>query len=389
MNLRRTLILAALSCIALFALAACGEGSPATPTLPPAPTSTPNVPMPTATSVTASPTRSPDEINITSEDFDKALAKWKAADVREYEIVASYFFVYAEMSGDWRLRVRDGKIVQIWRGDVEVYVDDGTGIPNPEANPDSLAFLTVEEQFKLIKKLLDDPSSRGLTLGGTNYEVEYRITFNDALGYPEKYAIYPVSITDNERITEIKQIRIIEQGPNATIGITPAPAFPTSTPRTDMSTPTAEASGEFTIAKDNPDSPIFYADALAKWQAAGITEYRILSTIQSEGLEQFWELHVKDDKVTVVSSSEGTEVTPADYDWVLPDKQFALMADVLAGNDSTGVVVEGQDFHIAYVVQIDPEFGYPTRFEMRVLPGPIYDMGYVITVEDFEVLGTK
>ncbi|MGA7732581.1 MAG: hypothetical protein WCD37_15080, partial [Chloroflexia bacterium] len=89
---------------------------------------------------------------------------------------------------------------------------------------------TVEAHFETIQKILDDPTSRGLVLGGERYEVQYRIKFNDTLGYPEMYAVYPLYITDNERVTRIKSLRVIEQGPNAKVTFTPAPPETTSTP---------------------------------------------------------------------------------------------------------------------------------------------------------------
>ena len=227
----RVLYLIAFSFLCMVALTACNTGVPTTPTQPTKPSATHTPPIVVTPIPQASPTSDPDaEINITRNDYDDALAKWRAADVREYEIVANYIFVYAEMSGDWRLRVRDGKIVEIYRGDVRVFIDDGDSIPNPEANPSNLAFLTVEAQFETIQKILDDPASRGLVLGGERYEVQYRIKFNDTLGYPEMYAVYPLYITDNERVTRIKSLRVIEQGPNAKVTFTPAPPETTSTP---------------------------------------------------------------------------------------------------------------------------------------------------------------
>ncbi|MGA7730604.1 MAG: hypothetical protein WCD37_04965, partial [Chloroflexia bacterium] len=136
----RVLYLIAFSFLCMVALTACNTGVPTTPTQPTKPSATHTPPIVVTPIPQASPTSDPDaEINITRNDYDDALAKWRAADVREYEIVANYIFVYAEMSGDWRLRVRDGKIVEIYRGDVRVFIDDGDSIPNPEANPSNLA----------------------------------------------------------------------------------------------------------------------------------------------------------------------------------------------------------------------------------------------------------
>lgn len=230
----QALCLAAFCCLFLFTLASCSTGEPLTQTLPTSTLSTASTPTAAVTpsitlqtpSAIASPTVEPEaEINVTRKDYDDAIAKWRAADVREYEMVADYQSGNAEMGGDWKLRVRDGKIVEIYRGDVRVIIDDSS-IPNPEANPSNLRFLTVEAQFEAIRKLFEDPSSRGIVIGGKRYEAQYRIKFNDGLGYPEMYSIYPVQITDNERMTGIKSLRVIEQGPNAKMTVIPIPLRP-------------------------------------------------------------------------------------------------------------------------------------------------------------------
>ena len=363
------------------------------PTTPTQPTALPTSPTPVVVvtpTPQASPTSEPDTgINITQKDYDDAIARWRAADVREYEIVANHMFVYAEMSGDWKLRVRDGRIIEIWRGDVRLYLDNESGLLNPEANPSNLAFLTVESQFETIRKILEDPASRGLVLGGERYEVEYQIKFNGTLGYPERYAIYPLTITDNERLTQIKSLRVIEQGPNATITFTPAPPETTPTGAVPDTSTSPKPGPEVVIEKGSPASQKAYDDALAKWRAAGVMEYEVTARIEGEGIEQEWTLQVKGSDVTVISSTEGLGAGTGDLDFIIADKQFALMADVLAGNDDPGIKVEGIDLHMTYVVQFDTELGYPARFEMRMQPGPVYDLGYMITVKSFRRISPK
>lgn len=414
MRLKQAAILAALACTSIFALAACdsGTGIPNTPMVPIVPT----VPAATPTVIDAAtltpivevnlPTPGPSAtatvdpyqpvINITRKDYDDAIAKWRALDVREYEVIANFGSAYSDVNGDWRLLVRDGIIVQIWRGDVEVFIDDGSrSIPNPEANPGTLGFLTIDSQFRDIKELFDDPSKMYMEIGGDKFEMEFDIEFNDEFGYPEYFYSNPIRITDNSEARRIRQFRIIEQGPNATVLVTPGPALPTNTPRATSTSRVPEPTGTTTV--DNPTQEVIiasgstdaltdYSEALTKWYGSGVLEYEIKARVAGEGVEQFYELNVKNGKVTVISSSEGEAVTEDDYGIILPDKQFMMMAEVIAGNDDTGVELEGQKFRITYAVQFDPKLGYPTRFEMRVVPGPALDMGYAVIVDEFKVI---
>ncbi|MEO5953876.1 MAG: hypothetical protein ABIQ44_15545 [Chloroflexia bacterium] len=405
MRLKKAAIFAALACLSIVALAACdNSGIPVTPTAPVAPTTTPVVPFaPTETPIvqvnlptpgaTVSPTAAPfgPQINITRKDYDEAIAKWNAVDVREYEVIANFGSPYSDLSGDWRLRVRDGKIVQIWRKDVEVFIDDGRGIPNPEANPDTLGFLTIKSQFEDIKTLLDDPSSMYLTIGGEKFEMQYDIRFNAELGYPEWFYSNPMRITDNSATRQIKQFRVIEQGPNATVVVTPGPALKSPTPRVPQPTSTTAAAPtqEVIIEKDNPEGARAYSEAAANWLKAGVTGYEIKARIISEGQETSWSLNVKDRRATILATSLDGEVTEGDYKAALVDEQYNMMLDVLAGNDDSGIEAEGQKFYITYAVEFDPDLGYPTRFEMRLKPGPVMDLGYVVIVDEFKVITKK
>jgi hypothetical protein len=397
MKVKHALTFGALSCLSILLLAACSTGIPETPTVPVAPSATPvaQADTPTPRPPRATPTSDTEsDINITRQDLDDAMAKWSAADAREYEVIASFGSPYSDLSGDWRLRVRDGVIAEIWRGDVSVFLDDsGNSIPNPEANPGTLGFLTVDSQFRDIMELFDDPSSMDLEIGGERFGVQYDIKLNDELGYPEEFYSNPIRITDNSQSRQIKQIRILEQGPNAKVVVTPAPPFttptakPTSTsiPVEPTGTATPVVSGqEVIIEAGNPQSFTDYTEALTKWSVNGPAKYEITARVMGEGTEQSWNLRVENGKVTVLGSSEGTDVTEADYEMVLPDKQFLMIAQVLAGDDDIGMEVNGQQFHITYAVTFDPDQGYPTRFEMRVMPGPVMDIGYVVIVDDFK-----
>jgi hypothetical protein len=212
-------------------------------------------------------------------------------------------------------------------------------------------------------------------LGGERYEVEYQVAFNDALGYPERYAIFPLTITDNERITQIKSLRVIEQGPNATVVVTPGTQI------------TLQPGPEVIIdATYDPAAKQALEEALTKWQAAGITEYEFTTRYMDEGTEQQWTLRVSGDNVTLVASTEGTDAPPDEYAIGLPEEQFATLQD--AANNIENLTEDGK-LVMTYAVRFDTNYGFPVRFEMRPEPGPAPDLGYIISVDDFRVIATK
>jgi hypothetical protein len=208
------------------ALAGCAGSSQ-----PQFPTATP-LPVPTATTIpnpptaviveaavgfsTAEPGATPEStattlprggLNITREQYEAALAKWQQAGITNYEMVADYAAVYSDISGGWGLVVKDDKIVEISRNGTKVYTGSDRDIPNSDANPSSLAFLTVSAQFERIRKLLDDPRSEDLTIDGEKYEVAHIIEFDETLGYPKLLGAYPLHITDYEKTIQVKSLQ--------------------------------------------------------------------------------------------------------------------------------------------------------------------------------------
>jgi hypothetical protein len=195
------------------------------------------------------------------------------------------------------------------------------------------------------------------------------------------YVIHALTITDNDRIISVKSLRVIEQGPNATVTFTPSP--PEATPTVEGAAVTPNPGPEVLIEKGSAESQEAYDRARAKWLAMGIVDYELTAKIEGEGIEQEWTLRITPAGTTVISSTEGMDAGTGDLHLMLPDEQFALMADVLAGNDDPGIAVEGTDLHTVYAVRFDTQLGYPARFELRLLPGPAYDLGYVIYVKSF------
>jgi hypothetical protein len=177
---------------------------------PQPPVSAPSEPAPRPTPDPSLPSPTPyPRIDITRQEYDAALAKWEAARILEYEIDVAYNSVYSPVSGVWRLRVTGGRVIDYHR-----LTDTMPSLPEPDVNSDMLQFLTVEAMFNDIKRVLDDPTSAQITIGGSPFEVQYMVTFDNALGYPRTLGIYPIFVTDNESYTEIRNLTILHTAPS-------------------------------------------------------------------------------------------------------------------------------------------------------------------------------
>jgi hypothetical protein len=161
----------------VLVLAACGGPANQPGTLPVAQEPTPPA---SAAQPTETEAAQPDQqagINITQAQYDEALAKWRAAGVSEYEMVAEYqaFALYA---GTLTLRVKGGEVVEV------ISFERGgraTGTPIP--NPGDLNFLTVEALFERIGEAL---ATRPWDIGGSESGIpfDYQVEFDPTLGYP-------------------------------------------------------------------------------------------------------------------------------------------------------------------------------------------------------------
>jgi hypothetical protein len=65
--------------------------------------------------------------------------------------------------------------------------------------------------FARIKRVLDDPSQAYITIGGEKYEVQYRITFDDTLGYPMSFTVNPTGITDSDSMISLESLKVLKR----------------------------------------------------------------------------------------------------------------------------------------------------------------------------------
>ncbi len=156
-------------------------------------------------------------INIIRQQYDDALAKWRAQNVEAYEVVVQYSS-FAPYAGTWDLKVSGDKI------DVVSYSKDGVvpATPTAPTTGDTLSFLTIDARFAVIEHRLT-----ALQLLGVDAEVDYVVTFEPTLGYPISIEIKQkpgVARPDVESKTVVKSLTILKRGtpvvPQATVAAT-------------------------------------------------------------------------------------------------------------------------------------------------------------------------
>jgi hypothetical protein len=151
----------------------------------------------------------PPKVNITLEDYERALNKWKAQNIQEYEITVD---INAFMGGTRSLRVSDeARKITILRP------------PEPERTPEPRYFEysredTVEGMFEEIRAVLDDAQifHTPAMSGSGRFYMAYRVEFHPELGYPTLFEGRPVTEPDayvfdadfEKRVTEFKILKI-------------------------------------------------------------------------------------------------------------------------------------------------------------------------------------
>jgi hypothetical protein len=132
-------------------------------------------------------------INITRNDYEQALGRWRSQGIADYEMVVE-FYAFNPDSGEWTMRVTNGKVVTATR--------TGPG-PNVLTDLDDLQFLTVEGSFTSVEYMLNDRSG----------EMLYTVAFDPGLGYPTSMSGHPkpwrrIYDADGER--RIKRLTVIK-----------------------------------------------------------------------------------------------------------------------------------------------------------------------------------
>jgi hypothetical protein len=115
-------------------------------------------------------------INVSRQQYDAALASWRAQRAAEYEIEVDYEpELYGGKLGSMTMNVRDASSISILQTPVHL----------TQAHPDPVNF-TVEKLFAHVDDVLNN--GLGAMTGDWAYQVEYKIEFDPVLGYPEHIA---------------------------------------------------------------------------------------------------------------------------------------------------------------------------------------------------------
>jgi hypothetical protein len=151
----------------------------------------------------------PPPINITKDQYESALAKWKSLNIEAYEIWSD---TRAFLGGSHSLRVSNyGK-------DVELIIPWRNGTPTT----DDLEYLkrySVEGMFKTVEAMLSEDfvtESGAMSASGCFY-MAYTVEFDPQLGYPSRLAGVPVTcpdamVDDADFDTKVTTFKILKQG---------------------------------------------------------------------------------------------------------------------------------------------------------------------------------
>jgi hypothetical protein len=104
-------------------------------------------------------------INVTRQQYETALARWRSQGIREYSIKLQYIVFNYQLMGTWDLLIQTD-------GNKEKIVN---ALRNKETSPLAADFLTVESMFETVKNKLDYKSEA---------ELYWEVSFDPALGYP-------------------------------------------------------------------------------------------------------------------------------------------------------------------------------------------------------------
>jgi hypothetical protein len=131
-------------------------------------------------------TPTPPYINVTRQQYDDALSRWKAQTVREYKILSSNAPTLGERSGSsWNLRVTNSSQLEV------VSVNDAFPSDDVEYQ-ERLKFHTVEGLFSSIDEKIthqEQMASKGIAVQPG--EMYYQTGFDSVLGYPTHIEAHP------------------------------------------------------------------------------------------------------------------------------------------------------------------------------------------------------
>ncbi len=194
----------------VLVLVACGGPANQPGTLPIAQEPTPLVSTVQPTETEAMQPGRQAGINITQAQYDEALAKWRAAGVSEYEMMAEYqaFSLYA---GTLTLQVKGGEVVEVIS-----FERGGRAAGTPIPNPADLNFLTIEALFERIGEAL---ATKPWDIGGSEFGIpfDYQVEFDPTLGYPSLLQVTalpnPISgaqVADADSTTRVLSVKKVD-----------------------------------------------------------------------------------------------------------------------------------------------------------------------------------
>jgi hypothetical protein len=152
------------------------------------------------------PQANPARINIARSDYEKALAKWRAQKIVEYEIAAE---IIAPIGGTFTLRVSDygNKVEQL----------APVARPASDLTAEEMEYVkrdTVEGLFAQIEAGLAevDASKTGAISRAGNYYTEYQVSFDPILGYPQHMSSRNPDWAHSDYDLTLTSLKIIKQG---------------------------------------------------------------------------------------------------------------------------------------------------------------------------------
>jgi hypothetical protein len=150
-------------------------------------------------------------INISRNEYEQALAKWKAQKIEEYEITTD---TMALAGGARTLHVSDhgNKIEQLYPKLLSASA----------STPEDFEYLkkdTVEGMFAQVNHMLSESNAFNAVASyfTRDFYMAYQVTFDMDLGYPQAVSGWPITktdyyISDAGWATRVTNLKIIRQG---------------------------------------------------------------------------------------------------------------------------------------------------------------------------------
>jgi hypothetical protein len=212
----RLLRLLALLTTLLF-LSACGSQPggqvPADPTPGPTETTMPVPQEPTPAAAEPTPVLQP-YANITKEQYEEAIAKWRTSGVLRYRIRLNYG-AFSLFGGSWTLTVNSSA----GRPVVEEYAaEQGGRNAGATPTPEDLHNFTIEGLFERVGEIITNAPPGGPTSipeSGGDLSMYYLVTFDPTLGYPTVIEQHPNTgpepqIADADIVYRVESLEVLE-----------------------------------------------------------------------------------------------------------------------------------------------------------------------------------